>query len=169
MKKLILSVAMLMGASSVLPLVASAESMYQDIMGSIVNASLVKDDGDRIGRLYGALSDVRHLKCQAEWRLASLHGRTEDAGDQMVGALGLGTGMITIFSADKTTQLISSVLAGLSVVLLTAKYLSCYSTKAKLAELNEVIAKLEVAKAELENKIATEQQEQDATPVEQQA
>jgi len=169
MKKLILSLAMLVGSSSVLPLVASAESMYQDIMGSIVNASLVKNDQERLEKFDEALSNVRCLKGQAEWRVASLHGQTEDAANHMVGALGLGTSMITVFSADKTTQFLSSVLAGLSILLLTVKHLSCYSTKAKLVELNEVIAKLESAKAELENKIATEQQEQDATPVEQQA
>lgn len=74
MKKLILSLAMLVGSSSVLPLVASAESMYQDIMGSIVNASLVKNDGERLEKLDEALGHVRGKKHDAEWKLVYAHG-----------------------------------------------------------------------------------------------
>lgn len=65
--------------------------------------------------------------------------------------------------------LVLSTLSGIFTIgFLARQQIDSYSAKNKLAELNEVIAKLESAKAELENKIATEQQEQDATPVEQQ-
>lgn len=173
MKKLILSLAMLVGSSSVLPLVASAESMYQDIMGSIVNASLVKNDQERLEKLNNALSSVREEKHDAEWRIVRLHGRFNNSAD-----LTLATIMTTLtvalpfvnVKAKLGEALVLSTLSGIFTIgFLARQQIDCYFAKNKLAEFNEVIAKLEAAKAELENKIATEQQEQDVTPVEQQA
>lgn len=198
MKKLILSLAMLVGSSSVLPLVASAESMYQDIMGSIVNASLVKNDQERFFALRSAFHDVERLKISAEQDLIQSYGEGYlKKQERFLGVVFAACSTLVLLVPNPSRTIFEHlVVAGLcgsfAIGFFAQQQINRYFLKKKLVELNEVIAKLEAAKAELqnkaaieqqdkmiakleaiqaelENKIATEQQEQDATPVEQQA
>lgn len=159
-KKLILSFAMLVGASSALSLVASAESMYQDIISNIVNSSLIKDDQQRLDKLYLSLDDVRNLKINAEWHLINSHGNTR-VEDVMAGTLmaGLSALALSLSYVDPTVTTAQSLVVGgfagfASLSIFAKQYVERYFTKKKLAELNEVIAKLETMKTELENKVA---------------
>jgi hypothetical protein len=162
-KKLLMALAVVMGTSSMLPLVASTESMYQDIMGSIVNNSLVQNDEQRLVQLNRSLEQVYSQKRNAEEFLIWTHGRMR-ADLAMVGTLSAGMSAFVPVSSyvfQNMTMLdtvsFTTIFGALSVLCFSEKYVTCYFAKKNLVELNEVIAKLETAKTELEQKVTTQQ------------
>jgi hypothetical protein len=162
-KKLLMALAIVMGAGSMLPLVASVETMYQDIMGSIVNNSLVQNDEQRLDQLTRSLDQVYSQKRNAEELLIWTHG-TMYIGDKMSGAVMAGLSLLSLalgYASPVATVAEVAFLSGtcgvLSIGLFMQKNIERYFDKKKLVEFNVVIAKLEAAKAELEQKVKTTQ------------
>jgi hypothetical protein len=170
MKKIMMALAIAVGASSVLPVAASADSMYQDIMNNIVNNSLVKDDATRLANVRKALGDVYQSKYNAEYYLINSHGSTR-IDDKVLGTITAVLSAITLLHPyidptktfdslyiDPTMKKFESLIVGgicgmVSSAIFATKHIQRYYDKKKLAELNEVIAKLEKVNAELIDKI----------------
>ncbi len=159
MKKIIMALAIVVGVSPMLPIAASADSMYQDIINTIVNNSLVKDDATRLDNVRKALREVGYSKDNAEYYLIRSHGNTQLA-DKVAGAMmaSLGAIAFSLPYIDPTVTTAQSILLGgacglYSLAFFAKQYAERYYDKKKLAELNEVIAKLEKVEAELQSKV----------------
>lgn len=167
-KTLMLSVALLIGAQAAQPLVASAEGMYQDIVQNAINDSLRNPayaNSVQLHSIEEALVRVDHLRENAQAGLISSHDYMNSGIVTYLrgldGFLGVAAILAGINDYVRLNKPIEHAAVGL---LLGALGLSCYcmdkidqyAIRKQIKQYNEVIAKLELKKAELKKKMRIE-------------
>jgi hypothetical protein len=168
-KTLVLSIALLIGAQAVQPLAASTESMYQDIVQNAINDSLRRHPKNATATQFcsidNALYNVNCLREEAQSKLLRSYGYMNSVLmtylQGLAGFVGIGmilSGINMYVRLDRSVEQLGICLAGgaVELSLYCIDKIEQYVLRRQIKQYNEVIAKLEVKKAELKKKIKLE-------------
>jgi len=162
-KKMLLLAAMAIGANSVLPLAASADAMYSDIKQVIVEDALTgKTDPEKYDNTVRALDQLYYARESIKERIFSIHMKNNIEQTQIAPTFAALSGLCFVAAGYKNyTKVFGAhdlgffgvITLGIAVLSYFNQALDLKENKNKLAEINEVITKLEAMKTELAGKL----------------